>query len=89
MKKAPENPLTKLADAAFRQAAKKVIQREKRPARRWSSGKMNKSKESNHENNEKTRKGKPEAGGLRKHPDRERRRATRRLRHRSHLVTTR
>ena len=27
MKKAPENPLTKLADAAFRQGAQKVIER--------------------------------------------------------------
>ena len=29
MKKASENPLTKLADAAFRQAAQKVIKRAK------------------------------------------------------------
>jgi hypothetical protein len=29
VKKAPENPLTKLADAAFRQAAQKVIKRAK------------------------------------------------------------
>ena len=29
MKKATENPLTKLADAAFRQAAQKVIKRAK------------------------------------------------------------
>ncbi len=68
MKKAPENPLTKLADAAFRQAAQKVIKRAKEcgtPVIIWDGGEV---KRVEPRNTRKTRKRKSEDGKPRVKP---------------------
>jgi hypothetical protein len=60
MKKVPENPHTKLADAAFRQAAQQVIKRAKEfgtPLIIWEDGEV---KRVEPRNTRKTRKRNPE-----------------------------